>query len=298
MFTLRVMNSAIRFTRTRIAPTPSGFLHLGNAFSFALTAALARKTGAVILLRIDDLDAARVRQEYVQDIFDTLHFLGIPWDEGPANYEEYQRRYSQLHRMELYGNLLQQLQQGNQVFACTCSRSQLGSSSYPGNCNEKNIPLTAPTAAWRLHTNDHTHLAIKDIAGTLHRYTLPASMQDFVVRKKDGYPAYQLASMADDLHFGVDLVVRGEDLFPSTLAQLFLAQMLQCQQFLHTAFYHHPLLVESDNKKLSKSAGSTSIQYLRKQGKSREAIYAMIGAMAGCNEPVHNWESLGAAIGL
>lgn len=77
------------FTRTRIAPTPSGFLHLGNAFSFALTASLARKTGAKILLRIDDLDHQRIQQQYVQDIFDTLHFLEIPWDEGPLNYDEY-----------------------------------------------------------------------------------------------------------------------------------------------------------------------------------------------------------------
>jgi Glutamyl- and glutaminyl-tRNA synthetases len=293
------MNSALRFTRTRIAPTPSGFLHLGNAFSFALTAALARKTGASIFLRIDDLDAARVRKEYVQDIFDTLHFLAIPWDEGPADYEEYQRQYSQLQRMDLYGKFLKQLQKGNHVFACACSRSQLANAGrYPGNCREKNIALTAPNTAWRLHTNDNTVLTIKDISCNANHYTLPDSMQDFVVRKKDGYPAYQLASMADDVHFGVDLIVRGEDLFPSTLAQLYLAQTLQCDQFLHATFYHHPLLLESGNKKMSKSAGSTSIQYLRSQGKSSEAIYEMIGAMAGCKQPVYNWESLGAAIGL
>ncbi len=93
---------ALAFKKTRIAPTPSGFLHLGNVLSFSITAALARKTGAAILLRIDDLDRGRVTTPYVQDIFDTLNYLGIPWDEGPRNYEEYQWEYSQVYRLDSY----------------------------------------------------------------------------------------------------------------------------------------------------------------------------------------------------
>ncbi|RQP14538.1 MAG: tRNA glutamyl-Q synthetase, partial [Parapedobacter sp.] len=86
------------FIRTRIAPTPSGYLHLGNVFSFALTAALAKRSGAQILLRIDDLDYTRVKREYVEDIFHTLEFLKIPWHEGPRNYREYKQTYSQTYR--------------------------------------------------------------------------------------------------------------------------------------------------------------------------------------------------------
>src|SRR5579863_6846848 len=108
-----------RFDKTRIAPTPSGFLHLGNVLSFAITAAIAEKTGAKILLRIDDLDRDRVNREYVEDIFDTLNFLQIPWDEGPRNYKEYESEYSQLYRMDLYQVALQQLKDSGQVFACT-----------------------------------------------------------------------------------------------------------------------------------------------------------------------------------
>src|SRR5882762_5324158 len=96
------MDEKLIFTRTRIAPTPSGFLHLGNAFSFALTAKLARETGARLLLRIDDLDRDRVEARYVQDIFETLHFLGIPWDEGPRDILAYEATWSQVYRMDLY----------------------------------------------------------------------------------------------------------------------------------------------------------------------------------------------------
>src|SRR5690242_19755059 len=106
------------FLKTRIAPTPSGYLHLGNVFSFALTASLARKTGASTLLRIDDLDQQRIQPQYVQDIFDTLQFLDIPFDEGPKDIEEFDRSWSQLTRMPLYENALAQLKYSGQVFAC------------------------------------------------------------------------------------------------------------------------------------------------------------------------------------
>src|ERR1700761_6754186 len=101
-------NSNRHFNKTRIAPTPSGFLHLGNVLSFAITAVIAEKTNAKILLRIDDLDRDRVNKQYVQDIFDTLNFLEIPWDGGPRNFGEYESEYSQVHRMGLYQRVLDQ----------------------------------------------------------------------------------------------------------------------------------------------------------------------------------------------
>jgi glutamyl/glutaminyl-tRNA synthetase len=108
------------FSKTRIAPTPSGFLHMGNVLSFALTAALARQFNARILLRIDDLDQQRVDRKYVQDIFDTLHYLEIPWEEGPRDYEEYRREYSQLHRLGLYQQALETLRASGRLLPCTC----------------------------------------------------------------------------------------------------------------------------------------------------------------------------------
>jgi glutamyl/glutaminyl-tRNA synthetase len=101
-------------------------------------------------------------------------------------------------------------------------------------------------------------------------------MRDFVVRKKDGFPAYQLSSVVDDLHYGVDLIVRGQDLWASTLAQLYLSSALDAAAFREIRFYHHPLLATGAGEKLSKSAGATSIRYLRQQGLQAADIYALI----------------------
>jgi glutamyl-tRNA synthetase len=120
----------------------------------------------------------------------------------------------------------------------------------------------------------------------------PAEMKDFVVRKKDGFPAYQLASLADDIYFKVDLVVRGEDLQNSTLAQLYLAGVLGAGAFSGSVFHHHVLL-RSGNEKLSKSAGDTSIQELRKQGKKPGEIWQMAATMAGMREDATDWSALG-----
>jgi len=275
---MQMLNTTTHFTKTRIAPTPSGYLHLGNVLSFALTAALARKAGAKILLRIDDLDQARVNDDYVQDIFDTLNFLGIPWDEGPRDVEDYKANWSQLHRMDLYHEALQQLEDQRDVFACRCSRSQLQGNTYPGNCRNRSIPLDSPDTAWRLYTDERT-VTIKTLNNDLVNAPLPAEMKDFVVKKKDGYPAYQLTSILDDIHFDVDFVVRGADLYPSTIAQHYLADVLDHSSFKNITFYHHPLLMEKGDKKLSKSTGATSVKYLREQGKSVGDVYAEIGRM-------------------
>lgn len=289
-----------RYHKTRIAPTPSGFLHLGNALSFALTAAIAEKHGASILLRIDDLDRERVNREYVQDIFDTLSFLQISYHEGPHNYEDYEREWPQIHRLNLYNDALERLQATGKVFACTCSRAAIRRVSiddrYPGTCLNKSLDLNTPDSSWRLITETDTVISIKTVSGDMLNAQLPADMQYFVVRKKDKYPAYQLASVIDDLHFGVDLIVRGQDLFASTIAQQYLAQQLGLGGFGQVAFYHHPLLMETGGLKLSKSAGSTSIKYLREHGYSVADVYSEIAKMAGIKEDVKNWRELGEVL--
>lgn len=281
------------YKKTRLAPTPSGYLHLGNILSFSVTAAIARKTGARILLRIDDLDRERMQPAYVQDIFDTLQFLEMPWDEGPRNAVEFEKEYSQLHRLDIYKNALEKLRAHDELFACNCSRSQLAQqTSYPGVCRNKNISLDAGQVNWRLRTIS-CDLKIKPVKGESFLSALPRSMSDFMVRKKDGYPCYQLTSVIDDLHYGVDLVVRGQDLWDSTLAQHYLALQLKENSFTDIAFYHHPLLLSTNGGKLSKSAGDTSIQYLRKEGKSSRDIFNMIGKSLGIAVPVNDWSELG-----
>jgi glutamyl/glutaminyl-tRNA synthetase len=290
---------AIKFNKTRIAPTPSGFLHLGNVLSFVLTAAIAQQTGAKILLRIDDLDRERAKPEYVQDIFDTLNFLEIPWHEGPRNMFEYEQEWSQMHRLGMYRDALEKLEQYGDVFACICSRAQLQQSDniYPGTCLSKGLPLETPGSALRLITDDNDIWMNTWPEGRM-KNALSNEMKNFVVWKKDGLPAYQLASVCDDIYFGVDLVVRGLDLWPSTLAQLQLASKLGESAFGDITFYHHPLLMAADGQKLSKSAGDTSVKYLRKQGNSPADIYTLIAKLFGKNEDMSTWQQLIRAIAI
>jgi glutamyl/glutaminyl-tRNA synthetase len=276
-----------QFKRTRLAPTPSGYLHLGNVLSFAITAALAKKAGAKILLRIDDLDRERANKLYIQDFFDTLNFLEIPWNEGPRDIQDYETNWSQLHRMPLYEKALQQLKEGKAVFACECSRTQI----HDCNCRDKALSLDAVNTCWRLITNNQA-VSIKTLNEQTIQINLPDTMHNFVVRKKDSYPAYQLASLIDDLHFDVDLIVRGEDLWPSTIAQHYLAKVLDQPDFEKITFHHHPLIMESPEKKLSKSAGATSIRYLREQGKKPADVYLEIAALSGSNISVNTWQQL------
>jgi glutamyl/glutaminyl-tRNA synthetase len=281
------------YQKTRIAPTPSGFLHIGNILSFAITEALAQRYQAKVLLRIDDLDRVRVLTEYVQDIFDTLRFMGMEWQEGPRNATDYETAYSQTHRLPLYQQALAQLADSGTVFACTCSRSMRGEhNTYPGTCRDKGIPLDTPDVAWRLRTDLTTPLTVQTLNGTVQAY-LPPDMQDFVIRRKNGSPAYQLSSLVDDVFFGVDLIVRGEDLWASTLAQLYLAGVLKQDSFLRSTFHHHQLIHDETDEKLSKSAGATSIQHLRKAGVSREDVYRVISETIGAGKAAANWEELG-----
>ena len=267
--------NAISFSKIRIAPTPSGYLHIGNAISFIITAFLVKEAKAKLLLRIDDLDRERTQKRYVEDIFETLDFLGIQWDEGPKDYDEYEQTYSQIHRMHLYERALEQLRNENKVYACTCSRLQAASAQVCF-CPKNNISLDTPNVSWRSITDSSQPLTIKGVKTKVNA-TLPLSMQNFIVRKKNGLPSYQLTSLIDDEFFGMDAIVRGEDLWDSTLAQQYLALQLGKPFFKDVLFYHHPLLMEKDGAhKLSKSAGAYSIKHLRAEGKTKEHVLGMI----------------------
>lgn len=251
---------------SRIAPTPSGYLHLGNALSFILTWLLIRKNGGVLHLRIDDLDGARKRDAYIEEVFRTLDWLQLDYDHGPSGPEEFARKYSQQYRMARYASLLSQLQESGQLFACTCSRKSIQSISssglYPGTCREKKLPFDTPLAAWRIRTQENPIRWNDQVLGE-QEWNLTEKMRDFVVRRKDLTPAYQIASLADDIDMGVNLVVRGQDLLSSTAAQLFLAQALGSTEFEHIHWYHHPLLSRKDGSKLSKSNKAPALKAFR-----------------------------------
>lgn len=252
--------------RSRIAPTPSGFLHIGNAYSFILTSQLVRQQQGTLLLRIDDMDGGRVRPEYLQDIFDTLDFLGVKYEEGPENVDDFNQHYSQKLRLPLYQKLLDKLCATGLVYACSCSRKTLLVSNNICICKTKKLPLETLDAAWRIEVPANTIIQFNDEYLGAVSIDLSELMPDFVIRKKDGMPAYQVSSLADDSHHHINYIVRGEDLLHSTAAQLYLAKLAGVESFTHTQFYHHALVKNSNGEKLSKSAGATSIKALRENG--------------------------------
>lgn len=250
-------------SRFRIAPTPSGFLHKGNVFNFLFTAALAHKNNGKLLLRIDDMDRERYRPEYIAHIFETLAWLGLHWHEGPQDIADFLQHYSQHRRLQQYQQLLNLLQQKQLIYACICSRKDLqlsANGNYTGTCRTKQIPLNTPGAAWRIYVPEDTAINFTDeIMGNVT--ILPHQVaRDFIVRKKDGFPAYQITSLSDDFENNITHIVRGKDLLPSTAAQLFLAHHLNLMTFKNSTFYHHPLLTDEAGNKISKSTNHNKIQ--------------------------------------
>jgi glutamyl-tRNA synthetase len=252
-------------------------LHPGNAFSFVLTWLLTRHHKGRLLLRIDDIDADRKRPAYVNDIFDNLHWLGLDWDTGPKNAGDFELCFSQLKESRRYVQILEELWKTGALYVCNCSRSQIQATSvtglYSGTCRHRNLPPDTPDAAWRVHVPENTIMAIPEYNGTVRHVQLAREMGDFVVRRRNGLPAYQIASLTDDLCYRTNLIVRGVDLLPSTAAQLFLARLLPPNAFGEVIFYHHPLLRDPNGLKLSKSAGSLSLQALRQKWQSPTPLY-------------------------
>lgn len=268
--------------KTRLAPTPSGFLHLGNLLVFVCSWRLARANHGSLLLRIDDLDVARKRAAYVEDIFESLYWLGIDWDEGPRDLSDFEQHWSQFHRLELANRILEVLRQKNLLYSCSCSRAQLdwlANTNHPHLCRHQNSFQTAAGHAWRIRLPENCCISFNDQQQGSCNINLNTVMPDFVVRRKDGLPAYQIASLADDLQFGINAIVRGSDLLPSTAAQLFLAEQLGIGSFAATQWWHLPLVTDAFGNKLSKSNHARPVADLRRAGQQPEVLWAKIDAL-------------------
>lgn len=240
---------------SRLAPTPSGFLHQGNALNFILTWAVVRSLGGVLHLRIDDLDALRTKDAYVEHIFRVLEWLGLDWDEGPTSVGEFEKKFALPHRMEHYERAKETLWAHPLTYACACSRKEILAQSprgiYPFTCKEKHLLLKPFDTALRLHV---------DVSLCEEAHVVAKEMGDFVLWRKEGLPAYQLASLVDDTRMGVTLVVRGEDLRLSSLAQRYLAHVMGVSSFLDATIAHHPLLRDASGAKLSKSQHACPVE--------------------------------------
>ncbi len=248
----------------RIAPTPSGFLHVGNGINFVLTYLYAKKYNGILHLRIDDYDIQRVRLKYIDNIFQSLEFLGISWDKGVKNTSDYLANFSFEKRKDVYHEYLKTLK--NKAYPCECSRKQVNSPIYPRTCKEKNLKFKPNTHCLRISVENDFNAFEKNLS---------KEVGDFIIWRKDNLPSYNFASLIDDHLLKTDFIIRGADLLLPTISQLYLAKLLNFDTFLNAKFVHHELITDQNHKKLSKSTNAPTLL----NEKSKQFIYKKVANM-------------------
>ena len=257
----------------RFAPSPSGRIHLGNILCCLLAWLSARQKGGRVILRIEDLDTARCPRKYAEQMLEDLRWLGLTWDEGPEIGGP-DGPYFQSERTELYQAALEKLTAQGLVYPCFCTRAELhaasaphredGQAIYPGTCRNLSAEEAARRRlqrppALRLRVPEETWGFTDGHMGPCHE-DLARDCGDFLLRRSDGLFAYQLAVVVDDAAMGVTEVVRGGDLLDSTPRQLYLYHLLGLTP---PAFYHFPLLLALDGRRLSKRDADAGLEELR-----------------------------------
>lgn len=249
---------------TRFAPSPTGRLHLGHAWSAMLAHDAARAAGGTFLLRIEDIDQGRCRPEFVDGIFEDLQWLGLTWD-GEVVFQS--------RRSALYADALDQLKAMGLVYRCICTRAEIAASAgapqgdqgpiYPGTCRAREAQVDGKPYCWRLDVGKAAHLAgpldwIDADAGPVR--ATPEMFGDVVIARKDADTSYHLAVSVDDAAQGVTRIVRGRDLFTATHVH----RLLQALLGLPTPLYHHHALIAGDDGvRLAKRRQSPTIAALR-----------------------------------
>lgn len=237
---------------TRVAPTPSGYLHPGNAVNILLTSWLARSGRGRLLLRIDDFDTGRARPEYLADVFDVLAWLGVVPDDGPTSPAQFESGWAMARRTDRFRAALDALRQRHpgRVFTCRCSRRQLSADGRcVAGCPDAGLTLRPDITCVRLRV---PRGVTADLGS--HRHGVPPG--DHVLWRRDDLPAYQLGSVVADLDLGVTAIVRGLDLLDSSALQRHLAELLGEPRFASITIHHHGLVPGAGGTKLSKSAGA------------------------------------------
>jgi glutamyl-Q tRNA(Asp) synthetase len=253
---------------TRFAPSPTGRLHLGHAYSALLAHDFARAHGGKFLLRIEDIDQGRCRAEFVDGIFEDLRWLGIGWD-GDVTFQS--------DRGPLYASALQQLQDLGLAYRCWCTRAEIAACAsaphgdsgaiYPGTCKGRGNPGDGRPFCWRLDVSAAIKVAGQSIgwheesSGFVNAQ--PDLLGDVVIARKDADTSYHLAVTVDDAAQGVTDIVRGRDLFAATHIHCLLQALLGLPT---PRYHHHPLLHDEAGERLAKRRNSPTIAAMRAEG--------------------------------
>jgi len=273
--------------RGRLAPSPTGHLHLGHARTFWAAAERARAAGGKLILRNEDLDSTRFRLDFVGSMLKDLRWLGFRWDEGPDIGGPF-GPYNQSERRAFYRAALEKLHAAGLIFPCTHSRRDvLDAARAPHEAGrELDEPLYPPQfrpspeiplpplgdvigVNWRLRVPDGETLTFVDGGFGMQRAVVGRDFGDFLVWRKDDTPSYQLACVVDDATMGITEVVRGADLILSTFRQLLLYRSLG---YMVPAFCHCPLMVDDKGVRLAKRHDALSLRALREAGKQPAEI--------------------------
>ena len=282
--------------RGRFAPSPSGRMHLGNAWTALLAWLDIRKQNGAMVLRMEDLDPDRSRPDYAAGLLADLRWLGLDWDEGP-DVGGPAAPYCQSQRSHYYQAAFDKLLQAGLVYPCFCSRAELRLAASAPHAGDTEVPYSGRCAAltelavtklraagrrpsYRLRVGDAAVEYSDEVYGR-QKQVLRQECGDFVIRRSDGVFAYQLAVVVDDAAMGISRVLRGADLLASTPRQIYLWQLLGFQP---PDFIHVPLLMGADGSRLSKRQGSLTIAALRQAGMRPEQVVGHLAAWAGLVE--------------
>lgn len=278
--------------RGRLAPSPTGHLHLGNAWSFLLCWLAVRSAGGRLVLRMEDIDPERSRRHFAEEIMRDLSWLGLDWDEGPDLGGPY-APYTQGERLERYAQVIETLTGLGRTYPCYCTRKELKTMAsaphledvgpvYPGTClglgavDRKAREDQGRRPSLRLHGGGETHF--DDLLHGEVRLDWEACGGDFPLRRSDGVVAYQLAVAVDDMDQAINLVVRGADILPCTPRQIFLLRLLHAPV---PRYAHVPLLLDHAGVRLAKRHQALELRALREKGVSPKAIVGYLGNLAG-----------------
>jgi glutamyl/glutaminyl-tRNA synthetase len=281
--------------RGRLAPSPTGLLHLGHARTFWTAYERARDADGALVLRDEDLDTQRARADYAAAMTEDLRGLGISWQEGP-DVDGVFGPYRQSERYGLYRDAWERLRAGGWIYPCSCSRRELAASVsaphedegarggvqdddepiYSGRCRPAagSVAQASEPAGvnWRFRIPDGEAIHFEDSGAGVQSYLAGRDFGDFVVWRRDDVPAYQLACVVDDAAMRITEVVRGADLLKSTARQILLYRALGLTP---PAWHHCPLLRDASGQRLAKRTDALSLRALRERGMTPGEVRAM-----------------------